>query len=62
VAWAAHFGAYSELGATYDRLETWRRESEREFAGLSWEVYGHWTENPAELRTDVYFLLRSQGA
>jgi hypothetical protein len=59
---AAHFGAYSELGAAYERLEAWRREAKREFAGVSWEIYGHWTDDPSALRTDVYFLLRHQGA
>ena len=23
----------------------------------SWEVYGHWSEDPAQLRTDVFYLL-----
>lgn len=62
VARAAHFGDYSELGAAYDRLEAWRREAGREFAGTSWEVYGHWTDDTAALRTDVFFLLRPAGA
>jgi effector-binding domain-containing protein len=57
VAAAAHFGDYSGLSAAYDSLEAWRRQAHREFARVSWEVYGHWTDNPDELRTDVYFLL-----
>jgi effector-binding domain-containing protein len=57
VAAAAHFGPYSELAAAYDSLESWRRDANRRFAGVSWEVYGHWTDNPDELRTDIYFLL-----
>ncbi len=27
-------------------------------AGPSWEVYGHWHEDPAQLKTDIYYLLR----
>jgi hypothetical protein len=25
---------------------------------VSWEVYGDWEDDPAKLRTDIYFLLR----
>jgi hypothetical protein len=61
VAAAGHFGDYSELSAAYKSLESWRLNAGRQFAGVSWEVYGDWTENPDELRTDVYFLLRPAG-
>jgi len=54
---AAHFGDYSELSAAYASLDEWRQRTGRRFAGVSWEVYGHWTDNRDELRTDVYFLL-----
>jgi len=27
------------------------------FAGPNWEIYGHWTDDPAQLRTDVFYLL-----
>ena len=26
-------------------------------AGPNWEVYTHWEEDPAKLRTEVYYLL-----
>ena len=26
--------------------------------GHTWEIYGHWTDNPDELRTDVFYLLK----
>jgi len=26
--------------------------------GVSWEVYGDWDDDPAKVRTDIYFLLR----
>jgi hypothetical protein len=25
---------------------------------VNWEVYGDWADDPADRRTDVYFLLR----
>jgi len=27
-------------------------------AGVTWEVYGDWHDDPAQVRTDVYFLLQ----
>jgi len=30
-------------------------------AGQSWEVYGHWHADPAQLRTEVYYLLQPVG-
>jgi len=26
-------------------------------AGPRWEVYGHWSDNPATRRTDIFYLL-----
>jgi hypothetical protein len=26
--------------------------------GHTWEIYGHWTDNPDELRTDMFSLLK----
>ena len=28
-----------------------------ELAGPRWEIYGHWREDPAEVETEVYYLL-----
>jgi hypothetical protein len=28
---------------------------------VSWELYGHWEDDPAKLRTDVFYLLRPVG-
>jgi hypothetical protein len=53
----AHFGEYSALGGAYAALEGWCAASGRHSAGVNWEVYGDWDENPARLRTDVYALL-----
>ena len=29
-----------------------------ELAGPCWEIYGHWREDPRELETEIYWLLR----
>jgi effector-binding domain-containing protein len=52
-----HVGPYSEMGRGYAALEQWLGANGRRAAGPSWEVYGDWAEDPAELRTDIYVLL-----
>jgi effector-binding domain-containing protein len=57
VAAATHYGEYSDLDAAYAALERWCQDTGRLAAGVKWEVYGDWEEDPARRRTDVYFLL-----
>jgi effector-binding domain-containing protein len=52
-----HFGEYSDMRAAYAALEQWCASNGRRPAGVSWEVYGDWDDDPARRRTDVYFLL-----
>jgi effector-binding domain-containing protein len=59
VATAAHYGEYSDIGAAYSALDRWCTEAGRAPAGVNWEVYGDWEEDPAKRRTDVYFLLET---
>jgi hypothetical protein len=54
-----HYGDYADLGAAYEALERWCAESGRHPAGVSWEVYGDWSDDPASRRTDVYRLLQA---
>ena len=61
VATTAHFGEYSDLGRAYSALERWCADHRRAPAGVNWEVYGDWEEDPAKRRTDVYFLLDPAG-
>jgi len=59
VAVATHWGDYSQLGAAHSAIIDWCRANGREPTGTSWEIYGHWTEDPTRRRTDVYYQLRS---
>jgi effector-binding domain-containing protein len=59
VATTAHYGEYSGLGGAYAALDGWCAENGREKAGMNWEVYGDWEDDPARRRTDLYFLLRA---
>ena len=57
VAWASHYGDYSRMHGAYDAIEEWVRANHRASAGVGWELYGDWDEDPAKVRTDVYVLL-----
>jgi effector-binding domain-containing protein len=57
VATAAHFGPYSRLGETHQAILDWCIAQGHKLAGPSWEIYGHWDDDPSKLRTDVFYLL-----
>lgn len=57
VATVAHFGEYSAMDGAYAALDQWCSANGRRQAGVSWEVYGDWDDDPAKRRTDIYKLL-----
>jgi effector-binding domain-containing protein len=57
MATVAHYGEYSGLAAAYTALDQWCAGQGRRPAGVNWEVYGDWDDDPAKRRTDVFFLL-----
>jgi effector-binding domain-containing protein len=61
-AMTTHHGDYGGLGRANAAILAWCRAHDRTPAGPSWEVYGHWHADPAQLRTDVYYLLQASGA
>ena len=60
-AMTTHHGEYAALGEANAAILAWCRANDRQRAGPSWEVYGHWHADPAQLRTDVYYLLQPTG-
>ena len=58
VATTTHWGDYGALGAAHEAVVAWCRAERRALAGISWEVYGHWHDDPAKRRTDIYQLLQ----
>jgi effector-binding domain-containing protein len=60
-AMTTHHGDYGGLGRANDAIHAWCRTNSRRLAGPSWEVYGHWHDDPAQLQTDVYYLLQTTG-
>jgi hypothetical protein len=61
-AMATHYGDYGRLAEANAAIVAWCRANNRRRAGPSWEVYGHWHDDPAHRRTDVYYLLEARGA
>jgi hypothetical protein len=57
VATTTYMGPYDRMKPAHDAIHSWVRENGRRFAGPSWEVYGHWSDDPAQLRTDIFYLL-----
>lgn len=62
VATATHWGNYAGLGGAHTAIDEWCRLHGRRRTGASWEVYGHWTDDEARLRTDVFYLLEPAGS
>jgi effector-binding domain-containing protein len=60
VAVTTHRGAYAQLGAAHDAVIAWCAANGRERTGVSWEVYGDWREDPADLETEVCYALRAR--
>jgi predicted transcriptional regulator YdeE len=57
VATAVHIGPYNQMHPAHNAIHQWAKENNQPLAGPSWEIYGHWTDDPAALRTDIYYLL-----
>ena len=59
VAHAVYFGPYNQMRPAHDAARACAHDAGREITGASWEVYGDWTENPDNLRTDIFWLLKA---
>ena len=55
---AVHRGPYNSLNEAHDAVRTWMAANRRESAGLSWEIYGDTTPDPADTETTVVYLLK----
>jgi effector-binding domain-containing protein len=58
VATAAYWGPFSGLPEVHRRIRDWCTANGHMPAGTNWEIYGHWSDDPNEQRTDVFWLLR----
>jgi effector-binding domain-containing protein len=53
-----HIGPYERLVETHTAVQDWCAANGRALAGVSWEIYGHWSDDPAKLETRVGYLLK----
>ena len=53
-----HTGPYNRLGQAHTAIMEWAKVQHYPLTGRSWEVYGDWHEDPNELTTEVFYLLR----
>jgi hypothetical protein len=58
VATTAHFGRYDQLGAAHGAVVEFCKQNGHEIVLPFWEIYGHWNDDWAKVRTDVYYLIK----
>lgn len=56
-ATALHVGPYDRLGIAHDAIIAWSSANNYVRAGICWEVYGDWNDDPSKLETRVYYLI-----
>jgi effector-binding domain-containing protein len=56
-ATTVHRGPYVGLGDAHRAVTDWCAAQGLELAGTRWEVYGHHHDDPAQLETEVFWLL-----
>jgi effector-binding domain-containing protein len=57
VALTVHRGSYTGLGEAHQAIHDWSAAQGWQLAGPRWEVYGPHSDDPAEVWTEVYYLL-----
>jgi effector-binding domain-containing protein len=60
VAMTVHRGPYTGLGAAHQAVHDWAAAHGRRLAGPRWEVYGPHHDDPAEVWTEISWLLDTE--
>ncbi len=55
---AVHRGAYDRMNEAYEALGRWMTANHRQSAGVTWEIYGDPTPDPADTTTTIVRLLK----
>ncbi len=58
VAMTVHRGSYSGLGEAHRAVLDWCAAQGKQRTGTRWEVYGPYNDDPANVWTEVYYLLK----
>ena len=58
VATTVHHGSWAELGSAHEAVLSWCRVNGRRPAGPRWEIYGPHHDDPAQVWTEVDYLLQ----
>lgn len=54
-----HTGPYQALGSSHAAVKEWSRQNGYQLTGTCWEIYGDWNEDPAQLQTEIFHLIRA---
>jgi effector-binding domain-containing protein len=57
VATTVHYGDYGRLGEAHQAVHDWCAAHDRPMTRTRWEIYGPHREDPAEVVTEVFWLL-----
>ncbi len=57
VATAINRGPYEGLEQTHRAIHTWCAAQGHRLTGVRWEIYGDWSEDPAQVEVEVNYLL-----
>jgi effector-binding domain-containing protein len=52
-----HTGPYHLLPRTHSQIHQYAHQNHHPLAGISWELYGHWTADESQLQTEISYLL-----
>lgn len=52
-----HRGPYERLGHAHDAVHRWAAAHGHLLSRIRWEIYGDWSDDPADLETEVRWLL-----
>ena len=57
VVTAVHMGTYDQIKMAHHAIHQWSADNHHTLASPNWEIYGDWSDQPDQLRTDVFYLL-----
>jgi effector-binding domain-containing protein len=57
-ATVVHMGPYDQLGESHKAVEAWCHRHGHRLAGVCWEVYGDWEDDPARRRADIFHVVK----